>query len=104
MVNLIVLLFVFGNAASYLSKEGHSEVCAQQPFASMHHLHHFSIGTVEGIIQVCQFLFRKNRKVVEMSVLALRLDSTKSLNPKPNFVYQLFFSENSCLLQPKTAL
>ncbi|TNN42696.1 hypothetical protein EYF80_047126 [Liparis tanakae] len=35
----------------YLSKEGHSEVGAQQSFARVHHLHHFSVGAVEGIIQ-----------------------------------------------------
>ena len=51
---------------SYLSKKGHSEVCAQQSLASMHHLHHFSVGTVEGIIQVCQFLFDKCVKQVEV--------------------------------------
>lgn len=46
----------FGNSAPYLSKEGHSEVCAQQPFAAVHHLHHLRVGPVEGVVQVSQFL------------------------------------------------
>lgn len=49
----------FRNALPYLPKEGHSEVCAQQSFAGMHHLHHFSVRTVECVIQVCQFLFQQ---------------------------------------------
>lgn len=47
---------------SHLSEEGHSEVGAQQPFAGMHHLHHFGVGAVQSVIQVCQFLFRTDNK------------------------------------------
>lgn len=51
----------------HLSKEGHSEVCSQQPLASVHHLHHFRIGPVERIIQVGQFLFDRFRKTARAS-------------------------------------
>lgn len=56
----------FGNLPPlpYLTKEGHSEVRAQQSFTAMHHLHHFSICTVECVIQVCQFLFHKCKKKI----------------------------------------
>lgn len=63
VIQLDCIVFVF---PSYLPKEGHSEVCAQQPFSSMHHLNHFRVGTVEGVIQVCQFLLCKNIKVAEI--------------------------------------
>lgn len=42
---------------AHLSEEGHPEVCTQQPFASMHHFHHFGVGTVQSVVQVRQFLF-----------------------------------------------
>ncbi len=61
MLNLFVFC-LFVSCKTYLSKEGHSEVRAQQPFASMHHLHHFSVRTVEGVVQVCQFLLESHHK------------------------------------------
>lgn len=54
----LLRLFVY----SHLSEEGHSEVGAQQPFAGMHHLHHFGVGAVQSVIQVCQFLFCKDNQ------------------------------------------
>lgn len=50
----------------HLSKEGHSEVGAQQPLACVHHLHHFGVGTVEGVVQVRQFLFHRNAKIADI--------------------------------------
>lgn len=48
--------------AAHLSKEGHSEVGAQQPLARVHHLHDFGVGAVQRVVQVRQFLLSKSTK------------------------------------------
>lgn len=63
---MCVLADVVELGPPHLSKEGHSEVRAQQPLARVHHLHHFGIGTVEGVVQVCQFLFRRNTEIADI--------------------------------------
>lgn len=54
------VLMVFGHSDPHLSKKGHSEECAQQPFPRMHHLHHFGVGAVQSVVEVRQFLFQSH--------------------------------------------
>lgn len=46
----------------YLAKECHSEVGSQQSFSSVHDLCHFTVCTMQRVVQVGQFLCSKSFK------------------------------------------
>lgn len=47
-----------------LAKESHSEVGAEQSLARVHDLRHFTVCTMQRVIQVGQFLCRVLKKIM----------------------------------------